>query len=52
MALSFLKESIRKGVHFVSLSIPIIYFFVSKELALLILAPIAAVSLFFGFDEV
>ena len=46
MALSFLRESMRKGVHFVSLSIPIIYFFVSKELALFVLAPIAAVSLF------
>jgi dolichol kinase len=46
MALSFLKETIRKGVHFVSLSIPIIYFFVSKELALFILGPVAAVSLF------
>jgi dolichol kinase len=46
MALSFLRESIRKGVHFVSLSIPIIYFFVSRELALFILSPIAAISLF------
>jgi dolichol kinase len=35
-------ELVRKGIHLFSLSIPIVYFFISKHLALCILLPITA----------
>jgi dolichol kinase len=35
-------EFIRKGIHFCSLSIPVVYYFVSKQTALTVLIPITA----------
>ncbi|MBR9976464.1 MAG: dolichol kinase [Bacteroidetes bacterium] len=37
---SFQYELVRKGIHMVSLSIPVLYYFISKELALSILVPL------------
>lgn len=42
---SYYVELIRKGIHFCSLSIPVVYFFVSKSTALFILVPLAAAFL-------
>lgn len=39
------NEFIRKGIHFCSLSIPIIYYFISKTTALTILLPFTALAL-------
>lgn len=36
-------ELIRKGIHFCSLSIPIVYYFISKQLALTLLLPLTLV---------
>lgn len=43
--IDYKSELIRKTIHFGSLSIPLIYFFISKERALLLLAPITALFL-------
>jgi dolichol kinase len=40
-------ELMRKSIHLCSLSISIVYYFVSREFALLILVPITVISLFF-----
>jgi dolichol kinase len=39
-AIAYKAEVVRKAIHACSLSIPIIYFFISRELALTILAPL------------
>ncbi|MCX7985248.1 MAG: dolichol kinase [Bacteroidetes bacterium] len=43
--IDFKNEVIRKGIHLLSLSIPIIYYFIPKSLALSILIPLTAVFL-------
>lgn len=43
--IDYKSELIRKTIHFGSLSIPVIYYFISKEQALTILAPITALFL-------
>lgn len=43
--ISFSQELLRKGIHFVSFSIPIGYYYASKELAYTILIPITIVFL-------
>jgi len=45
---SYGTEVVRKSIHFLSLSIPIIYYFVSKSTALLLLIPVA--TAFFVID--
>lgn len=45
---SYAVEFVRKTIHLCSLSIPIVYFFTSKSLALSILIPLA---LFFGLSD-
>jgi dolichol kinase len=40
---SYLVEVMRKGIHLSSLSIPVIYYFISQHLALSILVPMTAV---------
>jgi glycerol-3-phosphate acyltransferase PlsY len=42
---SFLNELKRKGVHFLGLSIPIGYYFIPKNISLLILIPITLISI-------
>jgi dolichol kinase len=37
---NFRAELVRKAIHFVSLSIPVVYYFISKELALWIVIPL------------
>jgi dolichol kinase len=39
----FRAELVRKAIHLVSLSIPIVYYFISKELALIILVPLTVI---------
>jgi dolichol kinase len=39
----FKAELVRKAIHFVSLSIPVVYYFISKELALLIVVPLTLI---------
>ncbi len=41
--INFKTELVRKAIHFVSLSIPVIYYFISKELALWIIVPVTAI---------
>lgn len=43
----FSQELLRKGIHLISLSIPVIYIFVSKEFALSILIPLALLFIIF-----
>lgn len=43
--IDYKSEILRKSIHFCSLSIPIVYYFITKELALSILIPLAAFSL-------
>ena len=43
--ISFTQELLRKGIHLISLSIPILYIFVDKTTALYILAPLAFLAL-------
>lgn len=43
--INYRDEILRKGIHMVSLSIPIIYYFITKELALTILIPMLVFSL-------
>lgn len=38
--IDFKSELIRKGIHFCSLSIPVIYYYISKDMALQILIPV------------
>jgi dolichol kinase len=42
-AVDFKAELVRKAIHLVSLSIPIVYFFISKELALSIVVPLTII---------
>jgi dolichol kinase len=46
--IEYKNEVIRKSIHLCSLSIPVVYYFISKELALSMLVPIAAA--FLGVD--
>lgn len=42
-AIAYKAEVVRKAIHACSLSIPVIYYFISRELALMILAPLTIV---------
>lgn len=42
--IEFRAEAMRKGIHLVSLSIPVIYYFISRELALQLLVPMTVAS--------
>ena len=42
---SFRHELLRKGIHLSSLSIPVIYYFISRDLALALLIPVTALFL-------
>jgi len=41
--INFRAELVRKAIHLVSLSIPIVYYFISKELVLIILVPLTII---------
>jgi dolichol kinase len=43
--IDYKNEIVRKGIHMISLSIPTIYYFITKELALFILIPMMIISL-------
>ncbi|MCX7876529.1 MAG: dolichol kinase [Melioribacteraceae bacterium] len=43
--IDYKNEIVRKGIHMISLSIPTIYYFITKELALSILIPLMLISL-------
>lgn len=43
--IDYKNEIMRKGIHLLSLSIPIIYYFITKELALMILVPMVILSI-------
>lgn len=43
------KEFVRKGIHMVSLSIPIIYYYIPKDIALSILVPMTLISIILDF---
>ncbi len=43
------KEFVRKGIHMVSLSIPIIYYYMPKDIALSILVPMTLISIILDF---
>jgi len=43
--IDYKNELLRKGIHMISLSIPTIYYFITKELALSILIPMMIISL-------
>jgi len=43
--IDYKSEVLRKGIHLVSLSIPLIYYFITRELALSILIPMTIISL-------
>jgi dolichol kinase len=45
----FKKELIRKGIHLFSLSIPIVYYYISRELALTIVVPVTLLLIIFDF---
>ena len=47
--ISYSQEILRKGIHLISLSIPITYSFVTKEFALSILIPMTILSIIFDF---
>jgi dolichol kinase len=47
--ISYSQEILRKGIHLISLSIPITYSFVTKEFALSLLIPITILSIIFDF---
>lgn len=49
--IDYKSEILRKGVHLCSLSIPIFYYFVTKELALSIFIPIALISLLLDYGR-
>lgn len=44
-SIDYKDELLRKGIHLISLSIPVIYYFITRELALIILVPLVAISL-------
>jgi len=44
-SIDYKNELLRKGIHLVSLSIPVIYYFITRELALSILVPLVIFSL-------
>jgi dolichol kinase len=44
---SYSSEIVRKGIHLFSLSIPLVYYFISKPTALTILAPLTAAAVLF-----
>jgi dolichol kinase len=50
-SIDFKSELLRKSIHFCSLSIPIIYFFISKESALGILIPITLFTVIIDFSR-
>ena len=43
-SIDYKNELLRKGIHLVSLSIPIIYYYITRELALMILVPLVIFS--------
>lgn len=43
--IDYQSEVLRKSIHLCSLSIPVVYYFITKELALAILAPLAFLSI-------
>lgn len=47
--ISYKQEVVRKSIHMVSLSIPIVYSFITKELALTILIPMTILSIIIDF---
>ncbi len=49
--INFKSELLRKSIHFCSLSIPIIYNFISKETALSVLIPITIISVIIDFGR-
>lgn len=49
--IDFKSELLRKSIHFCSLSIPIIYFFIAKETALNILLPLTIISVVIDFGR-
>jgi dolichol kinase len=49
--INYKHELLRKSIHLCSLSIPIIYYFVTKELALTILVPLTIFSLILDFGR-
>lgn len=44
-SIDYKYEILRKGIHLVSLSIPVIYYFITRELALTILVPLVVFSI-------
>jgi len=49
--IDYKSELLRKSIHFCSLSIPIIYYFLTKEAALTILIPITIISVIIDFGR-
>ncbi|MFH0735311.1 MAG: dolichol kinase [bacterium] len=49
--LNYKNELMRKSIHLCSLSIPIIYYFIERKLALFILVPLASLSLILDFGR-
>ncbi len=49
--IDYKSEVIRKLIHLVSLSIPVVYYFITKELALSILIPLTLFSLFLDYGR-
>lgn len=49
--IDYKKELIRKSIHLVSLSMPVIYYFISKELALKLLIPLTVFSVALDFGR-
>lgn len=50
-SIDFKSELLRKSIHFCSLSIPIIYYFISKQTALSILIPITFATVIIDFSR-
>lgn len=50
-SIDFKSELLRKSIHFCSLSIPIFYYFISKETALSILIPITLLTVSIDFSR-
>lgn len=44
-SIDYKNELLRKGIHLVSLSIPVVYYFITRELALMILVPLVIFSI-------
>lgn len=49
--IDFKSELLRKSIHFCSLSIPIIYYYITKEAALSILIPLTIISVIIDFGR-